>query len=96
MEATFINGYKISQHRKNIAKFVIRMKDRACHLLSQGNNLEEVDRVLSLYMKEIEYHGSIYISYMPVNNWNDRERLFIRNSAGDYTLVSIYPDKDEE
>ena len=86
---TIFGNCEVKRHRKNLPKFVERLVDRACHLLSQNNNLEEINKVLRLHLKDIEYNGSIYISYMPVNTWNAKERLFIRNSNGDYTLVSI-------
>lgn len=86
-----IGKYSITYNRKNIPKFVQRLTDRAMHMIAGGDNLEEVDRVLRTHLKEIEYHGSIYISYMGICEWNDRESLYIRNSSGDYTLVSIRP-----
>lgn len=90
--------YTVTYHRKNIPKFVQRLADRAMYLIAGGDSLEEVSRVLHSHLLEIEYHGSIYISYMGVSKWNNRESLCIRNSSGDYTLVSIRPmmEEDEE
>ena len=96
MEKQIFNGYVITRHRKNVTKLATRLKDRACHLLSGGKNLEETAEVLRSYLKEVEYKGSMYISYMPVSDWNNSDGLFIRNSSGDYTLVSIRPEKETE
>jgi hypothetical protein len=96
METTILNGYEINRYRKKITKFVQRLTDRACNLLIRDKSLEEVSENLHLYMNEIEYHGSIYVTYFGACEWNDKEYLYIRNSNGDYTLVSITPVKEDQ
>jgi hypothetical protein len=91
-----IGKYSITYNRKNIPRFVQRLTYRAMHIIAGGDNLEKVDQVLRSHLNEIEYHGSIYISYRRVSEWNDRESLYIRNSSGDYTLVSITPVKEDQ
>jgi|GEM_PF-4419956 hypothetical protein len=88
--------YEVKQHRKKITKFAERLRDRASYLLSQRNSLKETVENLRAHMKEIEYSGSIYVSYMSMSEWSDIEGLYIRNSNGDYTLVSITTMKEDE
>jgi hypothetical protein len=96
METTTIGDHKVVYHRKNTPKFVHRLTDRACQLLSQGTSLKEISEILRQHLKDIEYKGSIYISYMAVSDWNKTDSLFIWNSSGDYTLVSIRSKKEDQ
>jgi len=88
-----INNYEITQHRKNITRFVESLKNKACHLLQEGNNLQAINTELQNDIKANERNERIYVSFWPITDWNKRELLSIRDNSQDCTLVSIVPVK---
>ncbi|GAB6123049.1 hypothetical protein [Dysgonomonas termitidis] len=89
MERTIVNGHYVSQHRKNITKFVQRLKDEAVSMLEEGKTLKEIYDALN---PEIHSKANgIYTSYRAACEWAKYDALHIRNANGDYTIITIIP-----
>lgn len=90
METKIISGHKVSTFRKNNTKLVLSLLSRLEELLEQEKSLEYIRRDLEKILEAYKQKKStrIYISYLGVSEWHERESLSIRDSGWDATLVN--------
>ena len=96
MKTTSINGIVITQHRKNIAKYVSLLIDNAQKLIKEGKPLCEISDILRDQLATNTRNTRIYISYLPIKTWNKNEYIGIRDSSQDCTLISIRRESSKE
>lgn len=91
-ETIIVSGHQVSTFRKNNTKFVLSLRDRLFELLRQGEPLEKIrgdlEQMVSDYKKKRS--TSIYISYLGITEWHERESLAIRDASFDTTLVNCW------